>query len=156
MKLIAMFADGGSRSNPGPAAAASILYEVKTEPQINQSEILNFAELGLEEIARTTKYMGQATNNQAEWTALILGLEKYLDLKLVQPLLIFLDSELVTKQLTGVYKIKQPHLKVYYHQAQTLLNKIDNWQIRHIFREFNRPADTLVNQVLDQPENYCT
>ena len=149
MSLIVLFADGGSRSNPGPAAGASILYEVNNHPKVIKSELTNLAQLDLKEVGQAYKFLGKGTNNEAEWTGLVVGLQKYLDLNLKLPLLILLDSELVTKQLLGIYKVKQPHLKPFHTHAHELLDQINDWKIEHIFRAYNKQADSLVNEVLD-------
>jgi ribonuclease HI len=127
-----LFADGGSRGNPGPAASAAVL--------MNPDGTL------VEEIGA---YLGVATNNVAEWTALLLGLEASLRHG-VQRLRVRLDSELVVKQLSGEYRVKHAALAPLYRRARTLLRSFEEVDIKHVPRKENALADRLVNQVLDQ------
>ncbi len=127
-----LFADGGSRGNPGPAAAGAVL----------------FAEDGsvLREIG---EYVGIATNNVAEWRALLAGLDAALELG-VEELAIRLDSELVVRQLTGVYRVKHPDLIPLAARARKLLARLRRVDIAHVRRKENAAADAVVNRVLDE------
>jgi ribonuclease HI len=127
-----LFADGGSRGNPGPAAGAAVLLDPDGEL--------------LEEIGA---YLGVATNNVAEWTALVLGLEAAVK-RGVRRLAIRLDSELVVKQLRGEYRVKHAGLLPLYERARRLLRAFSEVDIRHVPRNENKLADSLVNRVLDQ------
>jgi ribonuclease HI len=127
-----LFADGGSRGNPGPAASAAVLFDGAGEP--------------LEEIGA---YLGVATNNVAEWTALVLGLEAAAK-RGVARLSVRLDSELVVKQLRGEYRVKHPGLQPLHRRAQQLLRAFAAVDIRHVPRRENAIADRLVNRVLDE------
>lgn len=131
MKL-KIFCDGGARGNPGPAAAGVVIKD-------EQDKIL----------FRGGKYLGETTNNQAEYQAVIFAFEKAKELGATE-LEFNLDSELVVCQLNGEYKVKNQDL------AQQFL-KIWNWQSQfkkvaygHIYREENALADKLVNEVLDK------
>ncbi|HEY4439678.1 MAG TPA: ribonuclease HI family protein [Candidatus Elarobacter sp.] len=126
-----LYADGGSRGNPGPAAAGSVLYDEHGTV--------------LEEIGT---YLGHATNNVAEWTALIEGLTGALALG-VDEIAVRLDSELVVKQLSGAYRVKHPGLIPLHAQAKTLLRKFARVDVQHVRRKQNAAADAVVNQVLD-------
>src|SRR5690349_5841267 len=129
-KLI-VYTDGGARGNPGPAAAGFAVLNDK------------------EEVLHTEgKYLGENTNNFAEYTALILALEKANQLG-CKEIEIRMDSELIVKQMTGVYKIKQPHLQVLAGQVVKLLNTFENFKFKHVRREYNKLADKMVNQALD-------
>ena len=130
-----LFADGGSRGNPGPAASAAVL-------------IAPAGEL-LEEIAA---YLGVATNNVAEWTALLLGLEAA-SKRGIRRLTVRLDSELVVKQLRGEYRVKHAALQPLHRRAMRLLRAFDSVDIGHVPRKQNVVADRLVNRVLDQEAN---
>jgi ribonuclease HI len=130
-----LFADGGSRGNPGPAASAAIL-------------IAPGGDL-LEEIGA---YLGVATNNVAEWTALLLGLEAA-SKRGIRRLTVRLDSELVVKQLRGEYRVKHAALQPLYRRAMRLLRAFDSVDIGHVPRKENVVADRLVNRVLDQEAN---
>ncbi|MGB8964641.1 MAG: ribonuclease HI family protein [Candidatus Cybelea sp.] len=127
-----LFADGGSRGNPGPAASAAVLLEPGGEL--------------MEEVGA---YLGVATNNVAEWTALVLGLEAAAK-RGIRSLAIRLDSELVVKQLRGEYRVKHVALQPLHRRAMRLLRGFDQIDIRHVPRKQNTLADRLVNRVLDQ------
>jgi ribonuclease HI len=126
-----LFADGGSRGNPGPAASGAVLYDEHGEV--------------VEEIGT---FLGIATNNIAEWTALLEGLEAALA-RGVDDITIRLDSELVVKQLSGEYRVKHPGLQPLHARAKTLLRKFAHVEIGHVPRKDNAAADAVVNQVLD-------
>ncbi len=130
-----LFADGGSRGNPGPAASAAVLIAPDGEL--------------LEEIAA---YLGVATNNVAEWTALLLGLEAA-SKRGIRRLQVRLDSELVVKQLRGEYRVKHAALQPLHRQAMKLLRAFESVAVAHVPRKENVMADRLVNRVLDQEAN---
>lgn len=126
-----MYADGGSRGNPGPAASGAVLYD-------ETGEIIR--EVGT--------FLGVATNNVAEWTGLITGLEAALELG-IDELSVKLDSELVVKQVAGVYRVKHEGLIPLHAKAKALMRKFGKVEVRHVRRKENAAADALVNQVLD-------
>jgi ribonuclease HI len=126
-----MFADGGSRGNPGPAASGAVLFD-------ERGEVLR--EVGT--------FLGVATNNIAEWTGLITGLEAALDLG-IDDLAVRLDSELVVKQISGAYRVKHAGLIPLHAKAKTLLRRFARVDVQHVRRKENAAADALVNQVLD-------
>ncbi|HEV7179803.1 MAG TPA: ribonuclease HI family protein [Candidatus Baltobacteraceae bacterium] len=127
-----LFADGGSRGNPGPAASGAVLLDA-------QGEVTD----------RVGLFLGRATNNVAEWTALCIGLERAAE-KGVRRLAVRLDSELVVKQMRGEYRVKHQDLLPLYRRARTLMNKFEHVDIKHVRRKDNALADRLVNEVLDQ------
>lgn len=129
-----LYTDGAARGNPGPAGAGAVLLD----PRGN-------------ELAALTRYLGKATNNVAEYQALILGLEEAAIQK-VRRLKVHLDSELVVRQLNGQYKVRNPHLKPLYQRVLALLRAFDQVSIIHVRREFNRRADQLANQAIDQAD----
>lgn len=126
-----MFADGGSRGNPGPAASGAILVA---------PDGTRLAEIG--------EYLGIATNNVAEWRALVAGLKKARELEVAE-LAVRLDSELVVRQLTGVYRVKHADLIPLATKAKALLREFRSVDIRHVPRKENAAADAVVNAVLD-------
>jgi len=128
---IIIHTDGGSRGNPGPAAAAFILTD----------------EAGTKLDAKAF-FLGQTTNNVAEYTAITKALEaaKHADAK---QLMIFSDSELLVKQLNGEYKVKSEKIRPLFRQTINLLNEFESWKVQHINREKNKEADKLVNQALN-------
>jgi ribonuclease HI len=127
-----LFADGGSRGNPGPAASGAVLLDP-----------------GGELVEEIGAYLGVATNNVAEWTALVLGLEAAAK-RGIRRLAVRLDSELVVKQLSGEYRVKHAGLQPYYRRARQLIRGFAEVDVRHIPRKENALADRLVNRVLDQ------
>ncbi len=123
--------DGGSRGNPGPAASAFVLTDSK----------------GKRLLARAF-FLGRATNNFAEYTAIHKALEAAKSLGASQ-ITIYSDSELLVRQLNGQYKVKSEQIRSLYDEAISLLAEFENWQVKHIFRQDNKQADDLVNRALD-------
>ena len=130
-KLV-IFTDGAARGNPGPAAIGVVLQDEKGNT-----------------VATICKALGKKTNNQAEYTAVISGLEKAISLGAKQVLLKS-DSELVVKQLTGLYKVKNADLREMYQQAIKLTGQLQKFTAVNIPREQNRQADALCNKALDK------
>jgi len=128
---VKIYADGGSRGNPGPAACGVVIFD-------EQRKVL----------AEIRKYLGDTTNNQAEYAGLIFGLEKAAELGATE-VEIFLDSKLAVEQVLGNWKVKEPSLKPAVLRAQQLLSQFSQKNLKHVRREFNRDADALVNEVLD-------
>lgn len=128
---IVAYIDGASRGNPGPAAAGFIL----TDSAGNQVQAKAF-------------FLGQATNNVAEYTAIVKALEAIKQLGAEQ-IMVYSDSELLVKQLNGEYKLKSEQIRPLFRQAVDLLDEFENWKVRHIMREKNKEADKLVNRALD-------
>ena len=126
-----MHVDGGARGNPGPAAAAAVISSPEGEL--------------LDEVAET---IGVATNNVAEYRALLLGLERARALG-ADEVEVVNDSELIAKQVTGAYKVKHPAMKPLHAQALQALKPFKRWSIRCVPRAQNADADALVNQALD-------
>ena len=124
--------DGGSRGNPGPAAAAA----VASDP-------------GGEVLLERSAYIGEATNNVAEYRALLLGLELARELGARQVEVVN-DSELVARQIGGEYKVKHAGLKPLFLEAMRELREFERWAVRPVRRESNERADALVNEALDQ------
>ena len=127
-----LHADGGARGNPGPAGIGVVLSSPSGEV-----------------IAEIAQGIGHATNNVAEYRALIAGLELALA-NGVTDIEIFLDSELVVSQLKGEWKIKKDTLRTLAVQARRLMNRFENSSIKHVPREDNADADKLANQGMDE------
>lgn len=126
--------DGGSRGNPGPAGIGALVIDDDT------GEIL----------ATVSEAIGVATNNVAEYRSLIGGLEAAADLGLdVDAVLVQADSQLLVRQITGEYRVKQAHLKPLVAEARALLEPYAEVELRHVPREQNTDADALVNAALD-------
>ena len=135
-KKLILFTDGGARGNPGPAGIGAAI----TTPELVAQK---------EYISTYSEYIGEATNNQAEYKALILGLEKCLELE-PEELEVRMDSELIVKQLQGKYKVKNPGLAPLFTQAWNKSHRIKKVSFHHIPREQNKEADRLVNLVVDK------
>ncbi len=127
-----MYSDGGARGNPGPAGIGVLIKD----------------ETG-QVIAKIAKYLGELTNNQAEYKALIAGLTKAKELG-IKHLKCYLDSELVVKQLKREYKIKNKDLAPLFLEAYNLSLSFTSLEFIHVMRENNSEADALVNQALDK------
>ncbi|MCP5467888.1 MAG: ribonuclease HI family protein [Deltaproteobacteria bacterium] len=126
-----LFADGASRGNPGPAGAGAYLLSEKGEV-----------------FAERSKYLGETTNNVAEYHSLIMGLEEAIKQGITQ-LSIKMDSQLVVRQMLGEYRVKQAHLIPLYQKAQGLLSQLKSFSIEYIPRAQNHEADRLANLALD-------
>ncbi len=132
MKKVIVHVDGGSRGNPGPAAAACVI----TSPA---GEVLGeYAQL-----------LGKTTNNVAEYRALLLGVEHARELG-AEEVEVVGDSELIAKQVKGVYKVKHEAMRPLHREAMTALGQFERWSIRTVPRAQNAHADALVNAALDQ------
>jgi ribonuclease HI len=131
MKVI-VHVDGGARGNPGPAAAAAVISSPAGEPLAEHAELL-----------------GEATNNVAEYRALLLGLERARALG-ADEIEVIGDSELIAKQVQGIYKVKHPAMRPLHLDAMQSLRGFRNWSIRTVPRAENADADALVNAALDQ------
>lgn len=127
-----IFCDGGARGNPGPAASAFVVFD-------NDGNRLH----------EGSKYLGETTNNVAEYTALILAL-KWANENANEDLIVVMDSELVVNQMTGKYKIKNERLRALAMRAKSLQQTYSKQvEFRHSLRRGNSDADSLVNKVLD-------
>ncbi len=130
MTKVIIHTDGGARGNPGPAGIGAVLDLNGQQHTFKQ-------------------YIGEATNNVAEYSAVILGLEKALELS-AEHVDVFLDSELVQQQLVGNYKVKNPELGKLFVKVWNLQQKFKKVTYTHIPREKNKIADKLVNEAIDQ------
>ncbi|PIE55984.1 MAG: ribonuclease H [Desulfobulbus propionicus] len=126
-----LYTDGASRGNPGEAGAGIVLQNDKGEELLTRSA-----------------YLGQMTNNAAEYHALILGLDTALELGCTE-IAIFLDSELIVRQIQGDYKVKHQTLQPLFSRVRERLPRFTHWQIQHIPRTQNSRADKMANQGID-------
>ncbi|MGB2677936.1 MAG: reverse transcriptase-like protein [Candidatus Acidiferrum sp.] len=124
--------DGGSRGNPGPAAYGVVVRDARGEI-----------------VARLKKYIGQNTNNVAEYYGLIAALD-YAQTHGIRALRIASDSELLVKQMHGQYKVKSADLRPLFERARKMAQGLESFRIDHVYREQNREADALANQALDE------
>jgi len=123
--------DGGARGNPGPAAIAA----VASEP-------------GGGELVERSAYIGEATNNVAEYRALLLGIELARELG-AREVEVINDSELVARQVGGQYKVKHAGLRPLFLESMEALRSFDRWSVRNVPRAENARADALVSEALD-------
>jgi ribonuclease HI len=128
---LVLHVDGGARGNPGPAAIGVVISRPDGEV--------------IDELAER---IGPATNNVAEYRAVLRALERAAELGATE-LEIIGDSELIARQLSGVYKVKHPAMRPLYEQAMSALANFDSWRIDTVPRAQNARADALVNAALD-------
>jgi ribonuclease HI len=132
MKKFIIYTDGGARGNPGPAGIGAIIYDA--DGQL---------------VAEVSQYLGVATNNQAEYKALLAGLEKAKEL-VAEDLEFYLDSELVVKQLNREYKVKNKDLAPLFLTVHNLSLNFKKITYTHVPRERNKEADRLANEAMDR------
>lgn len=123
--------DGGSRGNPGPGACGVVIKD-------RHGHI----------VKEEGKFLGVCTNNEAEYRGLLLGLKLAAELS-SDNLEVLMDSELVIKQLRGEYRVKEPRLSSFYHEAKELEKRFSSVSYISIPRERNKEADAIVNKILD-------
>ena len=131
MSKYKLYTDGGARGNPGPAGIGGVLYD-------SENNI----------VGDFSVYLGVATNNQAEYKALLRGLELAKEKK-IEDLECYLDSELVVKQLKREYKVKNKDLAILFVKAWNLSMGFKNISFNHVRREYNKVADALANEAMD-------
>jgi ribonuclease HI len=131
MRRLVIYADGAARGNPGPAGIGVVIED-------ERGRVLK----------EVSQFVGRKTNNQAEYMALIQGLEEAAEYQ-ADAVQVRLDSELLVHQLKGEYKVKSPLLKPLKNQAQRLLARYNVVGIEHIERGYNRAADRLANRAID-------
>ena len=129
---VTVHVDGGARGNPGPAAAASVVSDPAGEVLDEHAQLL-----------------GSVTNNVAEYRALLLGLERARALG-ASEVEVVNDSELIAKQVQGLYKVKHEAMRPLHRAAMAALKEFERWSIRSVPRAQNAHADALVNAALDQ------
>jgi ribonuclease HI len=125
--------DGAARGNPGPAGAGAVLRDADGTV-----------------VAEIAEPLGHATNNVAEWTAVLLALEEALRLGATHVDL-RMDSELVARQIIGIYKVKHPDLKPIHAAVMVLLGGLEGYTVGHVPRALNADADRLSNVAIDGP-----
>ena len=131
-RRLLIYTDGAARGNPGPAGAGAVLRDASDGSLV----------------AEIATYLGERTNNYAEWTAVELALEEalshgatHVDLRL--------DSELVARQISGRYRVKHPDLKPIHARVMELLGRLAGYTVGHVPRELNKEADRLSNVAID-------
>jgi ribonuclease HI len=129
---VVVHVDGGARGNPGPAAVAAV---ASTQ--------------GGDELAERNEFIGEATNNVAEYRALLLGIQLARELGATEVEFVN-DSELIARQIGGEYKVKHAGLRPLYLEAMRELRDFESWAVRPVRRAHNARADELVNEALDR------
>lgn len=131
-KKLIIHTDGGARGNPGPAGIGVVIYDEDKKV-----------------IVEISRYIGETTNNQAEYRALLAGIEKAKDLG-CEEIAFYLDSELVVKQLNREYKVKHPDLAPLFVKIYNTTLNFKKVTFQHIPREKNKEADKLANEAMDR------
>jgi ribonuclease HI len=131
-KRLSLFTDGACRGNPGNGGAGAVLVG-------KNGEVVSTAK----------RFLGHCTNNIAEYQALILGLGEALG-RGATAISIYLDSELIVRQIQGIYRVKNPTLKPLMADVRALLDRFDTWQVAHVPRSENAVADKLANEAIDE------
>lgn len=129
--------DGCCKGNPGPSGAGAVIYKDK------------------EEIWSCSKFLGNITNNQSEYSALIIGLEKAIELSISQ-LCVFGDSQLAINQINKIYKVSSPQIKPLYEKVCVLQKMFQHIEFHHVYRNENKRADELANQAMVLEETEIT
>jgi ribonuclease HI len=124
--------DGGARGNPGPAGYGVSIQDASGNP-----------------VAELSDYLGRRTNNYAEYQGLIAAL-RYAIQNHIKALKVVSDSELMVRQMKGIYKVRHPELRKLYEEAQQLARQLQHFEIRHALREHNQIADRLANEAMDR------
>lgn len=127
-----LFTDGGSRGNPGPSATGVVILDLEDNV-----------------VKKSSQYLGVTTNNQAEYQALKEGLELAGTIG-IKELAVYMDSELIVKQINGIYKIKNPDLLPVYKDVKSLAENFQKISFTHVPRALNKLADEMVNKCLDE------
>jgi ribonuclease HI len=129
-----IFTDGGARGNPGPAGVGAVIKDADTGETIKELH----------------KYIGETTNNQAEYKAVILGLEEAVELN-PDSVMVVADSELLVRQLSGEYKVKNQGLAQRFMEVRNLETRLGKpVRYRHVPRDQNKEADALANKAMDE------
>lgn len=133
-----LMVDGAARGNPGEAGCGAAILDENGAV-----------------VKELSRYLGRTTNNVAEYEGLLMGLEALLQLG-QKNIVVQSDSQLMVRQLTGEYRVKDEKLKVKYQRAMDLLRRFDSYRIVHVRRELNKLADRLANRGIDQASKRAT
>jgi ribonuclease HI len=133
---VVVYCDGGARGNPGPAAIGAVVLDPTVDPPAR--------------LAVVSERIGIATNNVAEYRALVAGLEAARPLG-ARAIAVRADSQLLIRQLQGTYRVRQAHLRPLFERTRALLAEYDDVDLAHVPRAENADADALVNAALDAP-----
>ena len=131
-KRLTIYVDGASRGNPGPAAIGVVIKDERGDS-----------------VLKLSSYIGTRTNNQAEYTALVMALQEARKME-ADEVRIHTDSQLVAEQIVGHYKVRNAHIRPLFDKVAQLLKDFRHYSIAYIPRESNSEADALANQALDR------
>ncbi len=131
---VVMYCDGGSRGNPGPAAIGAVVFDANADDAVVLAEV--------------SECIGIATNNVAEYKAMLAGLDAAFNIG-ATTITVRADSKLLIEQLKGNYKVKHPNLQPLHAAGLNKLKRFQRVTLEHVRREYNTEADALVNQALD-------
>jgi ribonuclease HI len=131
IKKISLYSDGASRGNPGPSGVGVLILDSSGN-----------------KLKEFSKYIGHATNNIAEYSALIYALDEALMLK-ADEVIAHVDSELVCKQINGEYKVKDEKIRPLFDKAMHILRSFKSFEVKHIDRSRNKEADKLANKAIN-------
>lgn len=143
-----VYCDGASKGNPGPSSIG-VFASKKSIPETLQNQIRTNQKTQDYQIFAISEAIGYATNNIAEWTALVQALRQARQLG-IKEIELFLDSELVVNQMKGIYKVKDQKLIPFYNEAKNLSNEFHSFKIHYIPRKQNTLADWLANQAIQK------
>jgi len=129
-----LMVDGAARGNPGPAGCGAVIC--------NETGAV---------VRELSRYLGRATNNVAEYEALLMGLEALIELTR-KKIIVHSDSQLLVRQLNGEYRVKDEKLQQLHRRASRLLRQFDSYRIVHVRRELNKAADRLANRGIDEAQ----
>lgn len=130
--MVKIYCDGASKGNPGPASLG--VWATDEDGDGNSGE----------PVFEISEDIGRTTNNQAEWRSVLRGLQEAVKRE-DEVVEVYMDSELVVRQIKGIYKVKKPEFKPYWEEAQSYIKKFKKFSIQHIPRELNKKADALAN-----------
>jgi ribonuclease HI len=128
--------DGGARGNPGPAGYGAVIRDAHGK-----------------KVAELSEYLGHQTNNYAEYQGL-LGVLRYAIEHQIDAIHVVSDSELMVRQMKGIYKVKHPELRKLHDEAQRMVRQLRHFEIRHALREHNQTADRLANLAMDKGKTH--
>jgi ribonuclease HI len=131
-KVLTVYTDGASRGNPGSAGIGGVILDAEGVV-----------------IEEWNDYLGTSTNNVAEYKGLLSSFSRLSELK-PDKVIFHLDSELIVRQLSGQYKVRDPKLKELYELVRRQLTQVPSWTFRHVTRDLNARADKLANQAIDK------
>lgn len=131
-KTVTIFTDGGARGNPGPAGSGAVVLSPEGDV-----------------LLELKRFLGTETNNVAEYTAIVMGLEGAREL-CATVVNVYMDSELAVRQLNGIYRVRNARLMKFYLEVQELVRHFERVTFTHVRRERNKHADRLVNQAIDE------